>query len=235
MCGPASNKLTRILAVYGTEMGSTKVEAKKIVEAWEKKNLAVEMLEGNQAADVFDTITPEKYDLLVVFTSSYGDGDAPSGYGKFFYKIYEAAKEGNNPLSGLEHSVLGFGSTAYYTFQNVPRLTDRLLGQSGSRRFLKRTEIDEMDGLKENEEKIQAWRESVAKHCAEAEDTASTPSVCEWTDPESEVYEKNLGADGHEVGSGPGQMGGLAAVVPVVGIALAAFAYYRFNQDPESI
>ncbi|EJK46341.1 hypothetical protein THAOC_34994 [Thalassiosira oceanica] len=232
MCGPMnSNK--RILAVYGTEMGSTKVEAKKIVGSWEEKeNLAVELLEGNEAADVFDTITPKKYDLLVVFTSSYGDGDAPSGYGKFLYKIYEAAKEGNKPLSGLEHSVLGFGSTAYETFQNIPRLTDRLLGHSGSRRFLKRTEIDEMDDFEEIEGNIRAWRESVAKHCAEAKDTVSTPSVCEWTEPKSDVYEKTLGADGYEVGARPSQMGGLA-FVPIIG-AVAAFAYYRFYQEPES-
>ena len=50
MCGPASNKLTRILAVYGTEMGSTKVEAKKIVEAWEKMASNAEAEAANAGA-----------------------------------------------------------------------------------------------------------------------------------------------------------------------------------------
>merc|ERR1712157_487504 len=79
-------------------------------------------------------------------TSSYGDGEAPSGFGKFLYHIYTAAADAKKNtdaavLSGMEHSVLGFGSTVYYTFQNVPRLCDRLLGESGSRRFLMRNEI----------------------------------------------------------------------------------------------
>ena len=236
MCGPSSIKsASRILAVYGTEMGSTKVEAKKIVETWENNNLSVEFLEGNEAADIFDTITPEKYDLLVVFTSSYGDGDAPSGYGKFLYKIYEAAKKGKNPMSGLEHSVLGFGSTAYYTFQNVPRLTDRLLEQSGSRRFLKRVEIDEMEDLDANEKKIQTWTDSVMKHSTDSKDTAKIPSVCEWTEPESEVYEKKLGPDGYELGSGPGQMGDTFAMAAIVGVVVAGVVYYWYNQDPDSV
>ena len=94
----------RILAVYGTEMGSTKQEAKKIVESWTKEQLKVNMLEGNEASELFDLI-PKDYDVLVVMTSSYGDGDAPSGYGKFLYKLYEAAKSGMQPLKGIEQTV----------------------------------------------------------------------------------------------------------------------------------
>ena len=143
MCGPTNYK--RILAVYGTEMGSTKTEAKKMIKSWDsKEKICVAFLEGNKAADGFDNTTTENYDVLVIFTSSYGDGDAPSKFGRFLYKLYAAGEAGTNTLSGLEHYVLGFGSTAYYTFQNVPRVCDRLLGESGSRRFLMRAEMDDL-------------------------------------------------------------------------------------------
>jgi len=215
-----------ILMVYGTEMGSTKVEAKNIIETWEKDGVSVELLEGDDAADVFDGITPEKYRGIVVLTSSYGDGDPPSGYGKFLYQLYAAAKAGTTPLKGLDHAILGFGSTTYYTFQNVPRLTDRLLEELGSRRFLKRVEIDEMEDLKQNETTVQAWSSAVREHYAKVSDAADgAPSVCEWTEPESEVYEKRLGPDGFELGPEQGQM---AAPIICVAVAVAAFAYYRF-------
>lgn len=211
--------------VYGTEMGSTKVEAKNIVEAWEKESVAVELLEGDDAGDVFDSITAEKYRLVVVLTSSYGDGDPPSGYGKFLYKLYTAVQAGSTPMKGLEHAVLGFGSTTYYTFQNMPRLTDRLLEELGSRRFLKRVEIDEMEDLKENETKVGEWRSAVGAHYAKEAKASEEPSVCAWTEPESEVYEKRLGPDGFELGPEPSNM-----VVPVIcaALAVAAGAYYRY-------
>jgi len=219
--GNASSK--PILMVYGTEMGSTKVEAKNIIEAWEKEDVTVELLEGDDAADAFDGITPAKYRLVVVLTSSYGDGDPPSGYGKFLYRLYAAAQAGATPLTGLEHAILGFGSTTYYTFQNVPRLTDRLLEELGSRRFLKRVEVDEMEDLKENETAVRAWSDAVRAHHATGPQTG--PSVCKWTEPEGEVFEKRLGPDGHELA--PEQS---KAAVPIiaVAVAVAAFAYYRY-------
>jgi len=220
-------------------MGSTKVEAKKLVETWkEKDNIKVELLEGNQAADQFDSI-PQNYDVLVILTSSYGDGDAPSGYGKFLFKMYEAAKSGTAPLKGMEHSVLGLGSTAYYTFQNVPRLTDRLLGESGSRRFLMRTEVDEMEDLEVILAKIQTWSNAVVKHCNTkvAPGTGSSEPVCEWTCPESEVYEKRLGPDGYELGEGPGQSAGsMIVIISTLGVAIAAaYSYFYVYKDVESI
>lgn len=210
--------------VYGTEMGSTKVEAKNIVEVWEKQGVAVDLQEGDDAADAFDDISPDKYRLLVVLTSSYGDGDAPSGYGKFLYKLYAAAGEGATPFKGLEHAVLGFGSTTYDTFQNVPRLTDRMLGELGSRRFLQRVEIDEMEDLKENEAAVQKWSKAVQGHYAK-ESCAASPEACDWKEPSDLVFEKRLGPDGYELEPETKTM---VAPAIAVAVAVAAFAYYRF-------
>eukprot|EP00554_Chaetoceros_debilis_P010331 CAMPEP_0194111378 /NCGR_PEP_ID=MMETSP0150-20130528/10394_1 /TAXON_ID=122233 /ORGANISM="Chaetoceros debilis, Strain MM31A-1" /LENGTH=243 /DNA_ID=CAMNT_0038800791 /DNA_START=95 /DNA_END=826 /DNA_ORIENTATION=+ len=240
MCIPTPPK--RILAVFGTEMGSTKTEASKIVEEWQKDdNFKVTMMEGNDAADKFDTITTKNYDVLVVMTSSYGDGDAPSGFGKFLYKIYASAEESQKsrsslrPLDGLEHSVLGFGSTAYYTFMNVPRLCDRLLGESGSRRFLMREEVDEMEDYDENKAKVKKWTHDVAKHCNEETGTSKDEPVCEWTSPKEDIYDKKLGPDGYENGSGRRENSWLVGMVAIIGVIVAYSAYNkRFHDDEVS-
>ena len=234
MCVPTNSSPLRILAVWGSECGGTKKETKQLVEGWETtEKYVVTVLEGDKAADKFDQITVENYDLLVVLTSSFGDGDPPTGFGKFLYKMYESAKDGKKAFAGLEHAVLGFGSTHYYTFQNVPRLCDRLLEESGSRRCLMRKEIDEMDELSDNVESIKVWNSSFVKYCNEKKSSATTKvaseSVCKWTEPESEVFEKKLGPDGYDLGSGPAVSP--VAIFTVIGVAVAAFAYFKFVKD----
>ena len=122
--------MSRVLVVYGSETGQTKDAIQKVVKDWSSaagnKFKVVNTLEGDKAADEWETITSSNYDFILVSTSSYGDGDAPSGFGKFLYKLQaEAAGEGNH-LKGMQHAVLGFGSTSYETFQNCPRLADKV-------------------------------------------------------------------------------------------------------------
>ena len=64
--------------------------------------------------------------------------------GPMFLALLEAAAENSLPLSGMQHAVLGeAGSTADGDLaQNVPRLVDKYLGECGSRRFLRRSEVD---------------------------------------------------------------------------------------------
>ena len=69
----------------------------------------------------------------------------------------------SDALVGLQHAVLGFGSTTYETFQNVPRLTDKFLGECGSRRLVQRAEIDEHDTNPGEEVEYKRWGEDVFK------------------------------------------------------------------------
>ena len=70
----------------------------------------VDSINGDTAGDRFDTIKDD-YDMLVVATSSFGEGDAPNGYGKFLYRLQQGAKNGTKPLAGVQHAVLGYGSS----------------------------------------------------------------------------------------------------------------------------
>lgn len=230
MCGPTGANQVKVLVVYGSECGSTKSEGQMIIEKLEKEKVTAKLMEGNDAADEFDQLR-DNYNVLLVLTSSYGDGDPPSGFGKFLYQLYEAAKSQTKALEGLEHSVLGFGSTTYYTFQNVPRLSDRLLEEAGSRRFLMRSEIDEMDD--ENEKKVDTWCDAVVKRCVEKTKSTTVPtdSVCTWEEPEKEVFEKKLGPDGYELGNGPGNSAAGGLIIAVLVAMMGAYYYYRKQQQ----
>jgi sulfite reductase alpha subunit-like flavoprotein len=78
-----------------------------------------------KAASVGLEALAAKYDAFVIVSSSYGDGDPPSNFENFLRALY-TADEG--VLAGKQHCVLGYGSTDYETFQNCPRLTDKLMG-----------------------------------------------------------------------------------------------------------
>ena len=88
-----------------------------------------------------------KYDVLIVGTSSFGEGDPPEGFQDFLVALVRAAAEvragAPPPLKGMQHGVLGYGQSVYDTFQNTSRYVDKLLGELGSRRFVKRIELDE--------------------------------------------------------------------------------------------
>ena len=136
--------LMRVLIVYGSETGCSEGAVKKLAKKWSASKSAnkfkiCDTLSGDTAADRFGTIKDD-YDMVVVSTSSFGEGDAPNGYGKFLYELQQGAKNGTKPLAGVLHAVLGYGSSEFETFQNCPRLTDKYLGECGSRRCVQRSE-----------------------------------------------------------------------------------------------
>ena len=229
-------KTNRVLVVYGSETNQTKIHMTEIVDQWKKSAKSefsvVEMLEGDEAAEKFSDITSKNYDFLLVATSSYGEGEAPSGFGKFLYQLQEAAKIGSeSSLSGPQHAVLGFGSTSYETYQNCPRLCDKYLGEAGSRRFLKRVEFDEMED--ENSDKIETWTNDVYKTATKGgAKAAKLDHVCSWEEPESEILPKIMGEDGDEAGNGVPEMSSSKVMVLSALVAAgAAYYYYAYHMN----
>jgi len=219
--------MSRVLVVYGSETGGTKENVLSIVSDWKATtNFNVTCLTGNEAAGKFDTITTDNYDFLVVATSSYGDGDAPANYGKFLYCLQNAASTSSGALSGLQHAVLGRGSTAYDTYMNCSRLTDRALGRCGSRRCVQRGESDEMAD-DEGQGAQSKWLESVTAAIKEGKGTATDDEVCDWDQPEDTVFEKDLGPDGEQRDVAQANASGNGKI-PALIAAAVAFSYYWF-------
>lgn len=190
---------TRVLVVYGSESGTCKRVATTMAKEWaarDKPNFEIvnvldgmaltkelSLVEDDNNDKYFDlTSLRQKYDVLVVITSSYGEGDPPENFGPFFLALLSAVGHGNKPLAGMQHAVLGQGSTVYQeTFQNCPRLTDRYLGECGSRRFAMRQEIDAAHYIEGNQHVTDRKHfQDVVFESLQALPSASAPPVCEW-------------------------------------------------------
>lgn len=227
-------KSIRVLLVWGSETNNTQGFVTKIEKEWREKHgdslKVLDVVQGDDAADKrWEEISSKNYDYLLVATSSYGEGEPPSGFGRFVYRLQEASKADSKPLQGLQHAVLGIGSSAYETFQNIPRHVDMYLGECGSRRCLQRFEWDEMEHT--DEEIITGWSDNIVKimtagNCSEE---ASKPDVCSWKEPESLILKRVIDEDGYEVGQGPTGFG--LQQMFVVGVGLAAAVAYWYNKQ----
>ena len=128
--------------------------------------------------------------MLIVATSSYNEGDPPDNFLTLFANLLKACEGSQTPLKGkLQHAVLGFGASSYETFQNCPRLTDKMLEECGSRRLAQRQEIDDQEGIPPMKQKMQQFEDDVLKALLKLP-SVETPPVCKWTVPDDNVLAK---------------------------------------------
>ena len=212
--------MTRVCAIYGSESGNSERRLKTLAKAWpDAKGVEfskADIMSGDDAASKGLEALASTYDVIVIAASSYGDGDAPDNFVKFLTALYQA--EGA-PLKGCQHCVLGFGSTDYETFQNNPRLTDKLMGELGSRRMLERVEIDENETLA-GDAALAKFAKNVVAAFADAAATKTAKDVCGWDQPADVILDKK-----DELLAGGGAS---SSPLPLLVVALvgAAAAYY---------
>ena len=139
---------SRVLCIFGSETGNSRRGLERMARSWtaacDDESFTIEaVLEGNAVASDGLEALAKRCDVLVVATSSFGQGDPPANLAQFLEMLIVGAAAGGTPLAGLQHAVIGYGQSIYPTFQNVPRLVDKLLGELGSRRCVRRVELDE--------------------------------------------------------------------------------------------
>jgi sulfite reductase alpha subunit-like flavoprotein len=228
----------RVLFVWGSETRVTEGFVNDLIaKEWKAKHgndaLQLEIVNGDDMSERWDDVSPENYDYLLVATSSYAEGDPPSGFGRFLYRLQETSREwdGNandiKPLYGIQHAVLGVGNTQYDTFQNIPRHVDKYLGECGSRRCKQRFEWDEMENSQKD---VLNWsQEMIDIILKDAEGTNKTePEVCSWEEPSSELYDKVVGEDGWEDTGRSRTQAEISPLMMILGfILIIAGAFYN--------
>jgi sulfite reductase alpha subunit-like flavoprotein len=229
----------RLLVVFGSESGTCQMVANAAAKEFKAVCASVEVLEGNELAHEVEDLgeLKEKYDALVVVTSSFGEGDPPSNYGAFLAAVMSAAKEGAKPLAGLQHAVLGEGSSVYRdTFQNCPRLTDKYLEEAGSRRFVARHETD-VGGEEDEGVNRKLFREAVAAVLKKGLPAASAAPAAAWASPRAghdeptdQITEKTEFQAGHKQSLGQMLVPALA-----ISVAAAAFVYTQYFMEDDGI
>ncbi|GMH99093.1 hypothetical protein TrST_g8334 [Triparma strigata] len=224
---------SKVLFLYGTETNTAERAAGHLVKQLKSSLKGVEIdgpTAGNKMTD-FEEIS--KYDAVLIATSSYGDGDAPSSFDKFFEQLHrevkKAKEDGSKPLANLQHAVLGFGSTSYETFMNCPRITDKLFGELGSRRMQERVEVDEI-GEESEEELIDKFETAIKQCLGDLGKNKGKKEACSWDKPDGEILDKShiIEEVGGEKKSGPGMVGVLAIVA-----VFAGMYFMKMKKDEE--
>ena len=228
---------SRLLVVYGSMTGNTEKQIKKMAKHWKKEGVisSYDLFDGNTLAHETEDLATlvSSYDALVVGTSSFGEGDPPDNYNNFLLSLMTAAADKSLPLKGMQHAVLGEGSSVYAdTFQNCPRLTDRYLEECGSRRFVARHEIDV--GGEDNEDVGRGlFRDAVAARLGEGLGPADAAPAAAWSTPcktHKEPVEQITIKTASELGGGVSSqtMGQILVPLTAVTLAVLAFLYSQF-------
>lgn len=130
-------KQDRILILYASETGTAESYARKAARQLQRYRPKV------MALDEYNTNTLASEKLLLIVTSTFGNGEMPAN-GKRFLQWLKQQSAGS--LSGLNYSVLGIGSTVYEHFCAAGIAVDKVLVKAGANRIVPLHKGDEIKG-----------------------------------------------------------------------------------------
>uniref|UniRef100_A0A8C9TBP6 Nitric oxide synthase n=1 Tax=Scleropages formosus TaxID=113540 RepID=A0A8C9TBP6_SCLFO len=145
LMGQAMAKRVKATILYATETGKSQVYAKTLCEIFKHAFDAKVM-----SMDEYDVVDLEHETLVLVVTSTFGNGDPPENGEVLIYKIGCIAL----------FSVFGLGSRAYPHFCAFAHAVDTLFEELGGERILRMGEGDELCG---QEESFRTWAKKVFK------------------------------------------------------------------------
>ncbi len=131
------DKQDRILLLYASETGTAEGLARKAARQLQKYRPQV------MALDEYDRDRLAEEKLLLVVTSTFGNGEMP-GNGKQFLQWLKQQPAGS--LDGLNYSVLGIGSTVYEHFCAAGIALDKALRKAGANGIVPLHKGDEIKG-----------------------------------------------------------------------------------------
>ncbi len=128
----------RILILYASETGTAEGFARKSSRQLQQHNTQV------MALDEYDIGKISQEKLLLVITSTFGNGSIPSNGRKFLQWLNQQQK--TNSLSQLNYAVLGIGSTVYEHFCAAGISIDKGLRKAGANSIVPLHKADEIKG-----------------------------------------------------------------------------------------
>jgi sulfite reductase alpha subunit-like flavoprotein/nitric oxide synthase oxygenase domain/subunit/hemoglobin-like flavoprotein len=135
--GEEDNRHDRILILYASETGTAESFARKAARQLQRYRPKV------MALDEYNTDTLASEKLLLVITSTFGNGEMP-GNGKKFLQWLK--KQPSGSLNGLFYSVLGIGSTVYEQFCAGGIAVDKAFSKAGANCIVPLHKADEIKG-----------------------------------------------------------------------------------------
>ena len=131
------DKQDRILILYASETGTAEGFARKAARQLQHFRPKV------MAMDQYDITNLVSEKLLLVVTSTFGEGEMPNNGKSFLHRIQQQSP---GSLLGLNYSVLGIGSTIYEHFCAAGIAVDRALARLGANPIVPLHKGDEIKG-----------------------------------------------------------------------------------------
>ena len=143
--------MLNVLVIYGTTMGNTETLAEKIVS--ELKSEGIETTLKN-VTDVNVNELP-KYDVIILGSSTWGDGDLQDDFADFYSNLKEI------DLKGKKAAVFGPGDSSYDQFCEAVNILEKCLKECRADLILDGLKIDgEID---DSTETITKWSQQLTK------------------------------------------------------------------------
>nr|AJA40861.1 nitric oxide synthase egg isoform [Philanthus triangulum] len=149
--GRALSRRIKATVLFATETGTSQMYAEKLGEllghAFHSQVLSM---------SDYDISNIEHEALLLVITSTFGNGDPPENGEAFAQNLYAMKMNETYINSGnkIRFAVFALGSSAYPNFCAFGRYVDNLLGELGGERLLRLAQGDEMCG---QEQAFRKW------------------------------------------------------------------------------
>ncbi|PIR31531.1 MAG: sulfite reductase [NADPH] flavoprotein alpha-component [Alphaproteobacteria bacterium CG11_big_fil_rev_8_21_14_0_20_44_7] len=168
---------TPLYILFGTESGNTEELAANAAKSAKKLGFAPKLLD-------FADIEPadlEKYENLIVYISTWGEGDPPERV-EAFDKAFKSAKP---DMSKIQFGICALGDTSYTDFCEMGKKYDKRFEELGATRFFDRVDldVDYHDGAQE-------WTDNILKKFVTAlgvEPAAAMPSY-DFGEVEAKTY-----------------------------------------------
>ena len=158
---------TRFLVLYASQTGNARGLAKEVGARGTEKGHDVRVL----GMEHFKELNFEDEAIIVVIASSTGNGDCPDNGDKFL----RHCKKKTTPqlLANSRFAVVALGDSNYEAFCAVGKEFDKQFERLGGQRFLKRLDIDEVEGI---ETFFEPWLERLWESLATRE-TSLAPTA----------------------------------------------------------
>lgn len=141
-----------VLVLYGSQTGNARAMAKALGDDATEHGYDTRVL----GMDQFKTVEFADVPLLLIVTSTTGNGDAPDNADKFLR--YLKRKTTPSIFTSTHFAVFGLGDSNYEAFCETPKRFDEHIARLGGQRMLKRCDADEVEGL---ETFFDPWRQTL--------------------------------------------------------------------------
>ena len=148
LCAPMAE--SSLLILYGSQTGNSRMIAKELGDEAKTRGYPARV-HGMEDFKKFDF---EDEPTIVVVTSSTGNGDAPENAEKFHR--FMKKKTSPSVFTATRFAVCALGDSNYEEFCAIGKDFDKHFERLGGTRFLKRCDVDEVDGI---EAHVDPWRE----------------------------------------------------------------------------